>query len=336
MKKLFLGLIPMFGIYVALSAQQDPQFTMFYFNKMLFNPAYAGAKDAICGTGMFRNQWNGLEGAPNTWMFTGDMPINLPGRNNQLGVGITAYGDYIGFQQDQGMKIALAYRKLNIGPGNLSIGVDLGFANKNFTNSSTAWIYPNPAAPEPLPSSNTPSAFGFDLSAGIYYHSQKFYAGASLLHLTGSQFTSMNMKQARHMYITGGYTFGFDGGASPWKLNPNVLIRTDFANANFDVNLNAIYDIDGKHGVFFGGTYRYIDAIGLNVGYNGSYFGGDLGVLVAYNYDINTSGLRSFNSGSHEIIVRVCFKKRPTICILCQRDWLWCKKYVNRFGASKP
>jgi type IX secretion system PorP/SprF family membrane protein len=334
MKKFFLGLMAISGIYSALSAQQDPQFTMFYFNKMLYNPAYAGAKDAICGTFLGRTQWTGLQGAPSTFMFTGDMPINLPGNNNnnQLGIGLTAYGDYIGFQQDQGMKVALAYRRKNLGPGHLAVGVDVGFTNKNFTNPAGSWIYPN--VPELLPNMNTPSAFALDLNAGVYYHGQKFYAGVSVLHLTASNFNAMNMKQARHMYITGGYTLGIGGTGSPWRLNPNVLIRTDFATANFDVNLNALYDFNGKHGMFFGATYRYIDAVGINVGYNGTY--GPVGVLLAYNYDINTSQLRSFNGGSHEIILRVCFRKKPTICIPCQGNWLWCKKYVTRFGASKP
>jgi type IX secretion system PorP/SprF family membrane protein len=308
MKKILFGFIALSGIYTSLSAQQDPQYTMFYFNKMLYNPAYAGAKEAICGTLLGRFQWNGLEGAPNTWVFTGDMPVKLT-NNDYLGVGLTGYGDYIGFQQDQGLKVALAYRRKNVGPGHLAIGLDVGFNNKNFTNPAGSWVYPTLNS-EPLPNLSTPSAFGFDFGAGVYYHSQKFYAGVSILHLTASSFTAMNMKQARHMFFAGGYTLGL--GNSNWKLNPNVIVRTDFANANFDVNLNALYDINGTHGIFFGATYRYIDAIGINVGYNGSFMNGNMGMLFAYNYDINTSRLNSFNSGSHEIILRFCFKtERP-------------------------
>lgn len=322
MKKLFLGLIALSGIYSTLSAQQDPQYTMFYFNKMLYNPAYAGAKDAICGTILGRFQWNGLEGAPNTWVFTGDMPIKLTDKD-YLGVGLTGYGDYIGFQQDQGLKVALAYRRKNIGPGHLAIGLDLGFNNKNFTNPAGAWIYPGP--PEPLPNMTTPSAFGFDFGAGIYYHAQKFYAGVSILHLTASSFTAMNMKQARHMFFTGGYTFNL-GGDGPWKLNPNLIVRTDLSTANFDLNLNALYDINGTNGIFFGATYRYIDAIGINIGYNGSFMNGNMGMLFGYNYDINTSRLNSFNSGSHEIILRFCFKtERPREII---------KRHNVRFGDT--
>jgi len=331
MKKLSIGMLAILGMYVSTFAQQDPQFSMFYFNKMLYNPAYAGAKEAACITFMGKKQWSGLEGAPTTYMVTADLPLILPGNNNELGLGITTFGDYIGFQQDHGLRVAMAYRKKNLGPGHLSIGLDIGFMNKAFTNPASAWIYPN--TPEPLPNSSTTAATAFDMSAGVYYHSQKFYAGVSVLHITGSEFTSMNMKQARHMYFTGGYTFSFLRGASPWKLNPNMLIRTDMVTANVDVNLNAIYDINGTNGIFFGTTYRHADALGLNVGYNGNYLNGNMGVLIGYNYDISTSKLRSFNTGSHELIIRICFASNKIT--ICGGDDLY-KKYVNRYGASIP
>src|SRR5687767_1882371 len=174
MRKLVLSLVILTSIVGGLKAQQDPQYTMFYFNKMLYNPAYAGAKDAICGTILGRFQWNGLQGAPNTWVFTGDMPIKLTDKD-YLGIGLTGYGDYIGFQQDHGLKVTAAYRRKDVGPGHLAIGIDLGFSNKALNNA--AWICPNgsPASLDPnIPAGNN-NSFGFDLSAGAYYHSTKFY-----------------------------------------------------------------------------------------------------------------------------------------------------------------
>jgi type IX secretion system PorP/SprF family membrane protein len=322
MRKLVLSLILLTGIVSGLRAQQDPQYTMFYFNKMLYNPAYAGAKDGICGTILGRFQWNGLQGAPNTWLFTADMPIDLTSDGkNQLGLGLTGYGDYIGFQQDHGLKIAAAYRRRDLGPGHLAVGIDLGFSNKNIVNPN--WIFPS--VTEPLPTGASTSNFGFDLSAGVYYHNTNFYAGVSVLHLTASDFADLNVRQARHMYFTGGYTFRNLGGSS-WSLNPNAIIRTDLATANFDINCNALYDINGTHGIFFGATYRYIDAIGINVGYNGTFANGKMGMLFGYNYDINTSRLNSFNSGSHEIILRFCYK--------IEKDRTIYERYVVRFGDS--
>lgn len=303
MRKLVLSLVLLTGILGGVNAQQDPQFTMFWFNKMYTNPAYAGAKGGLCGTIIGRFQWNGLPGAPNTWLVTADMPFNIDSKN-QIGVGLTTYGDYIGFQQDYGLKVAGTYRRMNLGPGHLAVGIDIGFQSKNFIQPN--WVYPNPSTlpgSEPIPQ-GTSNSMGFDFSLGAYYHSPKFYAGFSVLHLTGSEFTALNVRQARHMYFQGGYTF--DIGSTNWKLNPNAMIRTDLATANFDINLTALYDFNGSHGIFFGATYRYVDAIGINVGYQGK-FGDKMSMLFGYNYDINTSRLNSFNSGSHELILRFCY-----------------------------
>ena len=64
---ILLGTIPLFGV-----AQQEPQFTQYMFNRLSYNPAYAGSNGAICLTSFYRNQWMGLDlmdvsgGAPST------------------------------------------------------------------------------------------------------------------------------------------------------------------------------------------------------------------------------------------------------------------------------
>lgn len=329
MRKFILGFVFLILISGGLKAQQDPQYTMFYFNKMLYNPAYAGAKGSICATMLGRFQWNGLPGAPNTFLFTADAPFNLTSdKKNQLGVGLTFYGDYLGYNETYGLKVAGAYRRMGLGPGNLSVGIDLGFQSVNINKPQ--WVYPDASEPALAALDNVETnSMGFDLSFGAYYNSDRFYAGVSVLHLTGSDFTAINVRQARHMYFTGGYTF--DLGNSNWQLNPNAIIRTDFATANFDINCNAIYDFDGSNKIFFGATYRYIDAIGVDVGYMTSFgkvINGkkSMGMMIGYNYDINTSRLNSFNSGSHEVILRFCFS--------IEREKLIIKQYINRFGDS--
>ncbi|MGI8893311.1 MAG: type IX secretion system membrane protein PorP/SprF, partial [Bacteroidia bacterium] len=56
-------------------AQQDPQFSQYMFNKLSFNPAVAGSKDAICMGALYRNQWVDSDGAPKTGIFDVDVPI---------------------------------------------------------------------------------------------------------------------------------------------------------------------------------------------------------------------------------------------------------------------
>lgn len=293
---------------------------------MFYNPAYAGAKGGICGTVLGRFQWNGLPGAPNTWLFTADMPIPIDGgnwNNNSIGLGITGYGDYIGFQEDYGLKLAATYRRHNLGPGNLAVGIDIGFQSRNFRNQS--WVWPNTVGEPGFGVTNLApfNQMGFDFSAGVYYHGSNFYGGISALHLTGSDFNTLNVKQARHMYFTGGYTFENLFGGS-WAINPNVIVKTDFANASFDINCNMLYDVANNHKLIFGATYRYIDAIGINAGWQMT--GAKNTFLLAYNYDINTSRLNAFNSGTHEIMLRFCYKVEKIVDII--------PRYNVRFGDT--
>lgn len=57
---LFIALITA----VVAKAQQQPLHTMFMYNKLLINPAYAGYHEHPCVNAIVREQWIGFEGAP--------------------------------------------------------------------------------------------------------------------------------------------------------------------------------------------------------------------------------------------------------------------------------
>ena len=65
MKKLFTFLLVAFFASASF-AQQQQHNTQFMYNKLGYNPAYAGSQDVPCVTCLYRNQWIGLEGAPQT------------------------------------------------------------------------------------------------------------------------------------------------------------------------------------------------------------------------------------------------------------------------------
>ena len=47
-------------------AQQDKMYSQYMFNMMALNPAYAGSRDVLSATGLYRNQWVNVDGAPKT------------------------------------------------------------------------------------------------------------------------------------------------------------------------------------------------------------------------------------------------------------------------------
>jgi type IX secretion system PorP/SprF family membrane protein len=304
MKKYILCLI--FICCCKIFAQQDPQFTLSYTNQLFFNPATIGTRNCIGATLQGRLQWNGLKGAPISWGFGLDMPFMFgKTKQNVIGFGMLGYGNYIGYSIDGGLKFSLNYRRCRVGPGDLSLGIDMGIASKRIANP--VWVTPNGQPDSSLPNPNT-AGDAFDMGIGAYYSGDNFYAGVSCLHINAASIPALSFRFARHMYFNGG---GFIplGAKKNWRLNPHAIVRTDFATANFDVGLNALCFVHENHAIIFGSTYRFIDAVAFNIGYAYKYTQRNkTGMfMIAYNYDINTSRLHSFNSGSNELVLRFFF-----------------------------
>ena len=57
-------------ITVCASAQQDPEYTQYMYNTMAVNPAYAGSTGTIEAALLYRSQWVGMPGAPETQSFS--------------------------------------------------------------------------------------------------------------------------------------------------------------------------------------------------------------------------------------------------------------------------
>ncbi len=309
MRKILVLTVVLFGTLKA-SAQQDPQFSMFMFNQLYFNPAYAGSDDAICAALSYRNQWMGFEGNPQTFLFSADGPFSLPVpgfEDNQLAGGLTVWGDQIGQESTTGVKGTLAYR-FKAGPGRLSVGTSFGFLQKSLGND---WDASQDFMFDPSIPNGTTADGGFDMDFGLYYTiPKKLYVGISTTHLTAADLESaseggsqLNYNIARHYYLTGGYEYEIN---SDWVLKPNLMVKLDGTVTSFDINAMVEY----QSTIWGGASYRLGDGIPVMVGYNyqmtGSGAGGGM-LKAGIGYDITTNELRQNSSGSLEVMVRYCF-----------------------------
>ena len=62
------------------------------FNGLFINPAYAGSMEVLDVMAIYRAQWVGLEGAPNT----ANISINSPFRQEQYAMGLVLSDDRLG------------------------------------------------------------------------------------------------------------------------------------------------------------------------------------------------------------------------------------------------
>ncbi len=282
-------------------AQQDAQFTQNMFNKLSVNPGSAGHNGGICATLLSRQQWTGFEGNPKTNL------LSVDARFSKHGVGLTVFQDKLGIEKSLVAKVAYAYHQ-NLGPGVLGIGIDVGYLSKSFENNFIA--IDNPVNDPSIPNAGT-SAGTFDVGAGLYYNiPNKLYVGISTLHIPQTTVKdiadaggkgALNFQQARHYYIMAGYDWDINNDKK-WVVKPSLLAKTDAASTQLDVNLLLDYNK-----MFWGGvTYRVQDAIGILAGVHVGQFVNLPGLKIGAAYDLTTSTLATYSSGSIEFMINYC------------------------------
>jgi type IX secretion system PorP/SprF family membrane protein len=284
-------------------AQQEAQFTQYMLTPLLYNPATAGAADNISFSGIARQQWvgtkteNGTNVNPRTYVFM----VDAPARFVHGGLGFSIFQDQLGFDKNMGINFDYAYH-LNLGPGNLKIGLQAVFLNTKRDFSKFEVLDDN----DPVFMNKTiQSTMITDFGAGIHYSiPEKFWIGVSSSQLTeakGSMEGSASLQLKRHYYITSGYNQSL-GASKGWAIQPSVFIESDQAAYQFSAScllVNPTY--------WAGLSYRYQDAVSILLGleYHGLRWG--------YAYDWTVSDMKKNGSmGSHEIYLNYRIKINVT------------------------
>jgi len=279
-------------------AQQEPQFTQHMFSKLNYNPGYAGMRDAICATGIMRQQWVGfvdMEGqsiGPKTYSFSIDMPVKVL----RGGAGINIMQDQIGYFTQTNVDIGYAYHT-SVGAGDLGIGVQA-----MFFNSILDFLQFNPISSEDpvlMQRNGEESDMIFDANLGVYYQvPNEFWVGVSAQNISRATGRNTLYQLSRTFYVAGGYQLSFP--TRPFiKIEPSVVIKSDLAVLQADFNALVKYKDQ-----FWGGlNYRFGDGIGVLFGLWWKDF------KLGYSYDLSTSKVNVGGSkGSHEVMLGYCFK----------------------------
>jgi type IX secretion system PorP/SprF family membrane protein len=289
-----------------VSAQQEPQFTHFTWNQLVYNPGYAGSRDAICATLVYHNQWASFtgpdkEGAPITQTFS----IHAPLKNHRIGAGVHVLNDKEGFIGTTGFYLDGAYRRVLPFGAELGVGLTAGMIQKSLQPN---W-HAKDAGDTRLP--GTTSSSGLDAGAGVHLLGSNWYVGLSALHLNQSKLSwgTIDYPVASSYWLTAGYNQqGLMGGNM--ELRPAVLVKTDFAKTTYAVNVQAMY----KERFWAALNYRAeaITALSAMVGlYALQTNTGQL--AIGYSYDIATKNASVFG-GTHELMAQYCFNLSfPTV-----------------------
>ncbi|NCC72936.1 MAG: type IX secretion system membrane protein PorP/SprF [Sphingobacteriia bacterium] len=302
MTRKFIPIIFFFTLAgMLLKAQQLPQYSQYMFNRIAYNPGYAGTTNGICVGGLIRQQWVGFEEtnaegtsfnvAPETYVVS----INSPVKVLRGGLAGTIIQDKIGYQKDITVNLIYAYQTM-LGAGDLGIGLQLSLINKTIDFNKLE--PPGDKGNDPvLQNKAEESDIYIDGGLGLYYSvPDNYYLGLSVLQMRQAKKndgTGMQLK--RQINVIGGYEFTFPNTPSLDVL-PSVMIKTDGTSSQYD--FTALLRYNNK--VWGGLSYRYQDSPVIILGMQYRDFN------IGYSYDIPTSSIGS--QGSHEVRVGYCFK----------------------------
>lgn len=293
-KILLIGL--MFTAMVSY-AQQDAQFTQYMYNTINVNPAYAGSRGAMSIFALHRTQWVGLDGAPTT----NTVSINTPFNNSRLGLGVSLINDKIGPTHENTFSTDLSYTIPTSETVKLSFGVK---ASLNLFDLDPSRLNPGQQDPKLLGYNNEISP---NIGAGIYLHSDKAYVGFSIPNFIQSNRYDDNdvkvYKEKISYYLIAGYVMDLSYNL---KFKPALLTKM-VQGAPLQVDVSGNFMINDKFTL--GLAYRWDASVSAMAGFQVSD-----ALYIGYGYDLETTKLDNYNSGSHEVFLRYeIFKKNNKI-----------------------
>ena len=270
-----------------MNAQQDPQYTQYMYNMNIINPAYTGSTEGLAVGALYRSQWVGLDGGPETFTFNIHSPIG-----KQVGLGLSVISDQIGPVKETNAYVDFSYT-IPVGTvTKLAFGIKGGFTFHDIGLADINTIDPNDPFFENNINETTPN-----IGAGVYFYKpNKYYISASVPNiLNGVHLDTNGTKigsETEHFFAAAGYVFDL---SENFKLKPHALLKyaTD-APLSYDINANVfMYDL-----VEIGVGYRLQDSFSGMINFQ-VYDN----LRIGYAYDAIRSDLNIVTNSSHEIFI---------------------------------
>ena len=269
-------------------AQQDAQYTQYMYNTINVNPAYAGSRGAMSIFALHRTQWVGLDGAPTT----NAVSINTPLNNSRLGLGVSIVNDKIGPTSDNTFSTDLSYTIPTSENVKLSFGLK---ASINLFNLDVNKLNPAQSGDTRLQGFN--NEISPNIGAGVYLHSDKAYVGFSIPNfIETNQYADNEIavnKEKLNYYLIAGYVMDLSYNL---KFKPALLTKmVNGAPLQVDISGNFLFNDKFTLGL----AYRWSASVSAMAGFQVSD-----ALYIGYGYDLETTQLDNYNSGSHEIFLR--------------------------------
>jgi type IX secretion system PorP/SprF family membrane protein len=295
MKNYFLLLFILVSVNLSFS-QQDPQYTQYMYNTQVINPGYIGSKDAL-GLGLlYRAQWAGFDGAPQTGTFTFNSPVGELKRN---ALGLSIVSDKIGPSNETSFVIDYAYSLPLSERSKLSFGVKAGanVFNIDYTKldiyDGGDWQFVE----------NIENKLRPQIGMGIYFNTDRLYLGFSIPNFLNTEhYNTANISNANedaiaidrlHYFFIAGYVFHLSDDI---KFKPATMIKM-VSGSPLQADMSANFLFNDKFTL--GAAYRWDAAASAMAGFqiSNQFF-------IGMGYDFQTTEIQKYSKGSYEVFLR--------------------------------
>lgn len=301
MKLIYKSVVIALAVFTFITesyGQQDPQYTQYMYNTMSINPGYAGSNDYMSISTLARSQWVDISGAPETQTLSFHSPIGYTG----IGIGMNIINDKLGPSQEIYFDANISYTIKTSEETNLAFGLRLG--GRSFSLDWSKGIYQNPA--DVVFNQDVNNKFLPTLGAGLFYYSEKWYAGLSVPNFLRTDHYNDRIESVAaerlHYFLIAGYVFDVTESI---LFKPAVIVKAvSGAPLSMDVSANFLFNEKFTLGV----AYRWDDSISALLGIQVTE-----SLNIGYAYDLTTSNYKNYNSGTHEVMLRFNIFREPTL-----------------------
>jgi type IX secretion system PorP/SprF family membrane protein len=277
--------------------QQDPMYSQYMFNHQVLNPAYAGSWGYFTSTLIYRKQWIGVNGAPET----STASFHTPSANDRHGFGMSFVNDRIGITQTTDIGAAYAYRIHLSKNARLAFGIQgsLGNYRANFGSVRTGSTIDPASGPDPAFNGNSVNMWLPNAGAGMFFHTKRFFLGASsprlVMHELNGETAGSVAQLSRHFFATTGIVLGHDDAFI--KFKPSILLKYQPASpVQFDFNAHVLF----ADKLWIGASYRTDDAVVAMLQVQLFQW-----LRMGYAFDYITSEINTYGNASHEFMLGV-------------------------------
>ena len=299
--------------YSRLAAQQAPQYSLYLLNPYAANPAYAGLDNTLVATGVYRQQWSSLEGAPVTQHVNAHLPIY----RISSGVGLKVENDVIGAHRSTQALLSYSYQIPFGREAVLSIGVSGGYLQYALDGNklrAPQGTYAEPGSGGGVFTHNDPNLPEGKIQtgalvgeAGVFFQTRQIELGAAVQPvfapvLKSSSKSDFSLTPVRQYLVYGSYLFSIGDHLT---VKPAFLLKSD----QIETQAEASGMLRWCENIFAGASFRGFSASARDAAV--IFFGFKLNekTTLGYAFDIPLSPLQSVNRGSHELLLRHSLNK---------------------------